>query len=988
MRLDWHSRVSNSTLESIAATHLVSLLIYIWSFFSLGLPRNLALPQLITLIAVASLFIVYGAVLVIFSRNLAGFRYHRLFDSIYVMLLLVMIIILVHCTGDADSPVRVMLLIPVIMIATIWSKNRGVAAAVAIGAYLAIASLLDPRGPADPLTQSNGLYMNTIRLDILHINALYVGVMVLAAWLVGGFSDMEKETLLNLADVNRDLERVTSDRTRDLALASQELEVKIAECRRAESQLKESEDRFRSIFVNASVGVALIDKNTCFLIINDAFCSFLGLPPQEILYKRMSQFMPLGDGALKKALNDSLVGDQNCMLEQRFVHKNGEIVWGRLNASLVRNVQDAYQRWVIVCEDVTSLKTKESELQAQSRIYEAMHIALQEIFEPSGQMESDKPNLLDLAVSLQSSGYEKAVASRVIEVAREITGATWVKYFSYDPDGQTLNLTSSAGMPSELFEQSETQFQLIRGTAAVRDAGIAAAADVAAGGDDTSINVADAIRDAAADEKRSLVSLTAGHRKSLYVPNVSSHNPGWMKLEPGIHSCYLVPIHYGETLFGVLALVSKRVNGFSQQQRAMADTLALYISTALENTRLFKEVQQAFERINNIQQQLLQSQKMEAVGQLAGGIAHDLNNQLTVIQASVDLNMEALLAENNSLSKAFTRIRIATEKSANLIRQLLLFGRKHPQFKVLVDLNVNVAELQEMLERLIGEDVAICHDLAPDLWAVRADATNIEQVVINLAINARDAMPDGGIIVIKTENVLVDQAVAPHLRSSSRRFICLSVSDTGTGIEKQQLPHIFEPFFTTKEAGKGTGLGLSVAYGIVEAHGGWIDVESVPGAGSKFKIYLPAQVLPDEADVLEHDQISLAHLQGKGERILLVEDDPDVAAMTMSLLEENGYTVQSRRTVDEARKAFQQSGAGWDLLLSDVILPDGQGISLFHQLRLQQPSLEAIMFSGYADERACLSRILEEGILFLPKPFNAVDLLRKVREAMDRRVRQ
>ena len=186
--------------------------------------------------------------------------------------------------------------------------------------------------------------------------------------------------------------------------------------------------------------------------------------------------------------------------------------------------------------------------------------------------------------------------------------------------------------------------------------------------------------------------------------------------------------------------MSKQVNGFSGQQRAMADTLALYISTAMENTRLFSEVQRAFERINNIQQQLLQSQKMEAIGQLAGGIAHDLNNQLTVIQASVDLNMD-LAPENSSFSKAFKRIRLATEKSANLIRQLLLFGRKHPQFKVLLDLNLSVRELQEMLERLIGEKVTICLDLAPDLWPVYADATNIEQVIINMAINARDAMP-------------------------------------------------------------------------------------------------------------------------------------------------------------------------------------------------------------------------------------------------------
>jgi signal transduction histidine kinase len=229
---------------------------------------------------------------------------------------------------------------------------------------------------------------------------------------------------------------------------------------------------------------------------------------------------------------------------------------------------------------------------------------------------------------------------------------------------------------------------------------------------------------------------------------------------------------------------------------------------------------------------------MEAVGQLAGGIAHDLNNQLTVIQASVDLDMD-LAPESSSFSKAFKRIRLATEKSANLIRQLLLFGRKHPQFKATFDPNLSVREIQEMLERLIGEKATIRLDLAPDLWLVYADATNIEQVIINLTMNARDAMTKGGVITIRTENVEFDQSTASQARGYTGSFVCLSVNDTGVGIEKQSLPHIFEPFYTTKDVGKGTGLGLSVAYGIVEAHGGWIDVESVPGAGSTFRIYLP-----------------------------------------------------------------------------------------------------------------------------------------------------
>jgi PAS domain S-box-containing protein len=868
-----------------------------------------------------------------------GFRYRKLLDCLSVVLLFALILACVIFTGDANSPVRVLLVIPVIIIATAWGRRWGAVAAVVAGVYLLLVSLLTFHDSSNQLFQ---------------LNAVYTGVMVLVAWLVGGVTDREKEARWNLIEINQSLERVIAERTRELVLSNHDLSAKINERRWAKDQLMKCEARFQSLLVNASVGVALIDCGANFLTANEAFCSFLGYPSQEILHKKLGQFVPLEENSQEKTLNDKLTGEcQTCMLEQRFVRKDGEVVWGRLNVSLVRDDQEACEHRIIVCEDVTSLKTKESELQALGRIYEAMHNAMRDIFKPSGQLITEPRPEADASWARHkgagepgAASYEEAVAAQVLEIAREITGAAWVEYHSYDADSRMLCLVSSAGMPQELFLQARAKFRY-------------------------SLN-----------EERGIAKLAARERKSLYLPNVGA-NPGWVRLESSIQSCYVVPIHYGDTLFGVYELLSKQVNGFSGQQRAMADTLALYISTAMENARLFSEVQRAFERINSIQQQLLQSQKMEAIGQLAGGIAHDLNNQLTVIQASVDLNM-GLATENPSFSKAFRRIRHATERSANLIRQLLLFGRKHPQFKVLLDLNDDIRELQEMLQRLIGDDVAICLDLTPDLWTVYADATNIEQVVINMAINSRDAMEGGGMIAIKTENVVFGQATVP-VRGYAGSFVCLSVSDTGMGIESQYLLHIFEPFFTTKEAGKGTGLGLSVAYGIVEAHRGWIDVESMPGAGSTFRVYLPAQFLAEEPDD-EDEPIAPSCLQGSGENILLVEDDPDLAGLTVSLLAENGYAVWLYGTVTEACQAFGQPGASWDLLLSDAVLPDGQGSELIRRLRLQQPFLEAILFSGYADERASLDQIQQEELFFLRKPYTGAELLSKVREAMKRRV--
>ncbi len=928
MKPDWQSKIYNRTIESITATYLISVLICIWTFLALGVPRSASFSPVIAIILATSLFIAYGSVVVFFNETLENFRYRRLLDTAYIILLLLLILALVFYTGNADSPVRVLLLIPVIIMSAALDKKWGLGIALAIAVYLLVSSLLTDRSYPSLLFQLNGIY---------------AGVILLVAWLVGGFADAEKSARLSLADLNQELERMISERTRELALANRKLEGKISERWQAEMLLRESEARFRSIFENASVGVAMLDGDSVFLMVNDAFCSFLGYPREEILGASLEQFMHPEEVVPKAA---PLGNDyRSYVLEQRFIHKDGEVVWGRLNTSVIRDHQGAPQHKIAVCEDVTSLKTKESELSAQNRIYDVMHSALQEFSQP-GQYLKEAPALVDLHSSLQLGGYEDVVASRIIEVAREITGATAVEYFSYDADEQILSLTSSVGMPTEIFQQAKELLQF------------------------------------ALDEDRGMVNLVARQRRSLYVPETLS-DPLWVKMEPDMLSCYIVPLHYGDILFGAYVLLSDHVHGFTQQQRSMADTMAFYISTAMENARLFGEVQQAFERINSIQQQLLQSQKMEAVGQLAGGIAHDLNNQLTVIQASVDLSLKNA-PEDSPYNKAFRRIRQASERSANLIRQLLLFGRKHPQFKVLIDLNQNISELKEMLERLIGEDVAVHLVLAQDLWAVRADATNIDQVILNLAINARDAMPHGGAITIRTGNVEIDKGTSSECPDATGKFVCLSVSDTGTGIDQQYLPHIFEPFFTTKEPGKGTGLGLSVAYGIVDAHRGWIEVESIAGAGSAFKIYIPAEVLQDEPEDLDIGLLTGPDfLRGSGESVLLVEDDPDVAALTMSLLAEHGYAVQACRSVAEALRTFQQPGASWKLVLSDVVLPDDGGINLIRQLRLKQPDLEAILFSGYGDERANLDQIQRDGLRFLPKPYTAVDLLHLVWETID-----
>lgn len=367
------------------------------------------------------------------------------------------------------------------------------------------------------------------------------------------------------------------------------------------------------------------------------------------------------------------------------------------------------------------------------------------------------------------------------------------------------------------------------------------------------------------------------------------------------------------------------------------------------------------------QQQLYRVQKMEIVGKLASGMAHEINNQLTVIQAYLDL-----YAKDDSFGFIRSKIGQAVEKTSRLNRQLMLYSRHKEPTKDLHDLNKNLKDLQKMLKQMIGEDVTIYYHLAENLWSINADAANIEQVIVNLILNARDAMPHGGMIVVTTKNIVIDQG------EHSKKAVCLSVSDTGTGMEDNIMSQIFNPFFTTKGLGKGTGLGLTVVDNIIKAHGGWIDVQSTLGKGTTFNVYLPAA-----DNILFRSRVSSGEHRaycGKGEKILLVEDDPDVLDLTRMVLVENGYRVSMCRRASEALELFEKND--FDLLISDLVLPDARGFVLAGQLREKKPDLKVLLVSGYSDNWIGMGKMLRQEYPFLPKPYTAVDLLREVQQLL------
>jgi PAS domain S-box-containing protein len=381
-----------------------------------------------------------------------------------------------------------------------------------------------------------------------------------------------------------------------------------------------------------------------------------------------------------------------------------------------------------------------------------------------------------------------------------------------------------------------------------------------------------------------------------------------------------------------------------------------------------------------LQQQLIQSQKMEAVGRLAGGVAHDFNNLLTAIFGYADLLAEELAPDHPGRAD-LNEIRTATTRAAALTRQLLAFSRQQVLQPVVLNLNDMVENIEKMLRRILGEDVELHTALAPNLANTRADPGQIEQVIMNLAVNARDAMPTGGKLTIETANVELDAAYAKqHQPVIPGHFVMLAVSDTGIGMDDATKARIFEPFFTTKEVGKGTGLGLATVYGIVKQSGGYVWLYSEPGKGAAFKIYLPRVDAERDAPVAAPESVGTV---AGTETVLVAEDDPLLLPLARDLLKKLGYHVLEARDSAEALAVARGHHGDIHLLVSDVVMPRGGGFQLAQQLIAERPALRVLYVSGYTDEAIVRHGLLARGLNYLQKPFTPAVLARKVREVLD-----
>jgi PAS domain S-box-containing protein len=441
-----------------------------------------------------------------------------------------------------------------------------------------------------------------------------------------------------------------------------------------------------------------------------------------------------------------------------------------------------------------------------------------------------------------------------------------------------------------------------------------------------------------------------------------------------------VPLLFGDRLIGMLALDKNEPGFYTREEHVgLAESFAAPAAIAMEHARLYAAAREELAERKRLEEQFRQSQKMEAVGRLAGGIAHDFNNLLGVILGYTELAGRRLDASSPARPR-LEQIRKAAERAAALTGQLLAFSRKQVLMPEVLDLSGLIVDLTDMLRRLIGEDIELATVLPEGLGLVRADPGQLGQAILNLAVNARDAMPRGGRLVIEAANVEVPRDVKEEEGLAAGPYVRLAVRDSGAGMSPDVLSQIFEPFFTTKELGKGTGLGLSMVYGFLEQSGGHVSVRSEVGKGTVFDLYLPR--LPEDARVAQPLGVVVAAPLEGSETILVAEDADSLRAMIAEVLGSNGYVVMQAATAEQALRVAREHPGPIHMLLTDVVMPGMSGVDLAEKLRLVRPAAGVLFMSGYTDDMTIQRGVLAEDTALIRKPFAAAALLLKIRETL------
>lgn len=775
-----------------------------------------------------------------------------------------------------------------------------------------------------------------------------------------------------------------------------EIAYEVTEYRRAERELKDSESRLRGLFQAAPIGIIFV-KNRTTVSVNEFLCNLLGYSQAELLghptrhlYFTAEEFEEVG----RRLYGPASAGGHNSF-ESRLRRKDGTAIEVLFTGAPLCP-EDPAAGHVVTVHDITERKRAEVELLREKQFTEKLLESLPGIFflydstchlkrwnkahETAMGFTADElrdwyipdwhetPQDAAIGMALVKSVLETGVAGSfettlinkegrfvpyLISVTRLIT-----------PDGSFM-----MGIGIDITQRKQIEEERRRLTAILDSTSDVVVMSNPAGG---------------------LFYLNAAGRRVLAWDQTSpldSHDlnelyPTWaynLLRDEALPAVHRTGSWQGET--AILGAGGREipVSQLLMAHRATDGQIEHYSSIMRDIT----ERKRAEEARAKLEAQLHQSQKMEAIGQLAGGVAHDFNNILTAVFGQVDLavrTIEAQHATAHNVLDSLRQIERSAQRASALTRQLLAFSRRQVVQPEVLDLNTTLRDLEKMLRRLLTEDITLEENLAPDLATIKADAGQLEQIIINLAVNARDAMPNGGQLTITTGNATLDDAYAA-LRTEVRPgpYVVLAVSDTGCGMDRSTLEHVFEPFFTTKPVGQGTGLGLSTVYGIVKQAGGHVTVYSEPGRGSTFRVYLPAAQEP----------LSLARLAAAApapagsETLIVCEDDNAVRHLTARMLAEAGYTVLAAPDAKHALQLASAHAGPIQLLITDVIMPGLNGRQLSETLAQQRPGIRTLFVSGYTSDVIAHHGVLDENVHFLEKPYGRQRLLRKIREVLD-----
>jgi PAS domain S-box-containing protein len=829
---------------------------------------------------------------------------------------------------------------------------------------------------------------------------------------------------------------------RSVRLRTREMQAEAQQRRHAEAELRASEARLRLMFEGAATGIAVTDLDGRFVYANPSYCRTMGYSEAELAGLDFHSITHPDDRAASEAARARLLtgAEPVVVFEKRYLRKDGMVVWVRLSVSLLPKLEGSPGQFVTVAEDISERRQAEDLLSGQRRVLEMIGLGapLSETLDVLVRaVEHQSPNLIASILLLDREGrlwhaagprlspaFHRAIDGQAIGEAEGSCGtaayrheAVVVTDIATDP--LWVKYREAAAAEGVRACRSTPIFDAERhvlGTFALyfRKPGQPTPEHLAL------IDMATQTASIAISRKREEEALRESRQRLASIYDTVGDTIFLVALEPDGRFRFESVNRRFITTTGLPAeaVVGKRVDEvippgsrslvLEHYRRAVRDktvvrweetsdypvgrltgevSVAPILDARGECTHLVGAVhditarKRAEERHLQVEEALRHSQKLDSIGRLAGGVAHDFNNILGVILGYGEL-MRTQVSESHPARSRLEQVINAAQRAAGLTRQLLAFSRKQVMQPKLLDLNLVVGDLRRMLERVVGEDLEITIQAEPRLGTVEADPTQVEQIIMNLVVNARDAMPEGGRLTLETANVDFDDSYADlHPPAGPGRFVMLAVSDTGVGIDAETQKRIFEPFFTTKPPGEGTGLGLATVYGIVKQMGGFIWVYSEVGLGSVFKVYLPrvAEEATEEAPPAEPARA----LRGT-ETVLVVEDSESLRELIDELLQGFGYCVQLAPDGVQALARLEQDEGSIDVLLTDVVMPRLGGRDLVRRVRQIHPDIPVVYMSGYTDGAISRQGLAEEGGILLEKPFTAETLAGAIRAALDR----